>query len=60
MRPESPHGEGRRLRLLRAQAGMSGEYLRLCFCMRAGSAFVPTLLRSRCADAGHPPGLFAE
>lgn len=45
MRPEPPRGGGRLLRLLRAR-GM----------------FVPALcfLGLRCADAGHPPGLFAE
>ena len=45
MRPEPLSGVGRLLRLLRARA----------FAIPAHC-----VLGSRCADAGHPPGLFAE
>ena len=43
-------GEGRLLRLLRALAFEAGARFVLVLCF----------LGLRCADAGHPPGLFAE
>ena len=51
MRPEPLSGVGRLLRLSRAR----GKWM-------PGAFFVPALcfLGVRCADAGHPPGLFAE
>ena len=65
MRPETPAwGVGRLLRLLRTRAFVYSGFCvpgeRLCsgcsahFCARA------VFLGLRCADAGHPPGLFAE
>lgn len=50
MRPEPLSGVGRLLRLLRAREST------------CPARFVPALcfLGLRCADAGHPPGLFAE
>jgi len=50
MRPEPLSGVGRLLRLLRARAFACPGNV----CARA------TFLYPRCADAGHPPGLFAE
>ena len=59
MRPEPLSGVGRLLRLLRARAfGCPGNV-----CARdVRRVFVSALcfLGLRCADAGHPPGLFAE
>lgn len=48
MRPEPLSGVGRLLRLLRARAFACPGNV----CARA------TFLYPRCADAGHPPGLF--
>ena len=57
MRPEPLSGVGRLLRLLRAR----GMFVPGDVCARdVRRVFVPALcfLGLRCADAGHPPGLF--
>lgn len=58
MRPEPLSGVGCLLRLLRAR-GMDARGTRT---RRVRRIFMLALcfLGSRCADAGHPPGLFAE
>ena len=65
MRPEPLSGVGCLLRLLRARAfgcprNVCARDVRRVRCVRR--VFVPALcfLGLRCADAGHPPGLFAE
>ena len=59
MRPEPLSGVGRLLRLLHARVfACPGKV-----CVRGvRRVFVPApcFLGLRCADAGHPPGLFAE
>lgn len=50
MRPEPPRGEGRLLRLWCAR----GMFVPVFFAQSQRA------LGPRCADAGHPPGLFAE
>lgn len=59
MRPEPLSGVGRLLRLLRARAFACPGNVCARDVLRV---FVPALcfLGLRCADAGHPPGLFAE
>ena len=57
MRPEPLSGVGRLLRLLRARESTCPAH----FCARAVFlGLAPCFLGLRCADAGHPPGLFAE
>ena len=51
MRPEPPRGGG----APPAPFARSGEYLCLCCARETGARF----LGLRCADAGHPPGLFS-
>ena len=63
MRPEPLSGVGRLLRLLRARGTRArGTSTRGIGARRVRRVFVPALcfLGLRCADAGHPPGLFAE
>lgn len=65
MRPDPLSGVGCLLRLLRARGtGTRGTFVfgALGACGVFGALFVLALcfLGLRCADAGHPPGLFAE
>ena len=54
MRPEPLSGVGRLLRLLHAR-GTDTRGMRARRVRRFGAFLCPS-----CADAGHPPGLFAE
>ena len=62
MRPEPLSGVGRLLRLLRARVFACPGNVCARDVRRVRHDFVPALcfLGLRCADVGHPPGLFAE